>query len=330
MRNFGYSRPLEVAEAIGIEQRQADTKYLGGGTNLVDLMKMGVEHPSHLVDITRLPLTQIEERNGGVSIGALVRNSEVAAHPAIRQRYPVLSRAILAGASAQIRNMATTGGNLLQRTRCCYFYDPSYAECNKRTPGSGCSAIQGYSRMHAILGASEHCIATYPGDMAVALTALEASLVVRGVQGERSVPIEHFYRLPGDSPHIENELKPGELVIAVELPQATANLRSSYLKIRDRRSYAFALVSVAAVLDIGPDNRIRAARIALGSVAPKPWRVKDAENTLHGQLANEQTFRRAAQLMVRGARPQRNNAFKIELARRATVRALKTAANEPA
>ena len=218
MRNFGYSRPLEVAEAIGIEQRQADTKYLGGGTNLVDLMKMGVEHPSHLVDITRLPLTQIEERNGGVSIGALVRNSEVAAHPAIRQRYPVLSQAILAGASAQIRNMATTGGNLLQRTRCCYFYDPSYAECNKRTPGSGCAAIQGYSRMHAILGASDHCIATYPGDMAVALTALEASLVVRGVQGERSVPIEHFYRLPGDSPHIENELKPGELVIAVELP----------------------------------------------------------------------------------------------------------------
>ena len=293
MRNFGYSRPLDIAEAIGIEQRQADTKYLGGGTNLVDLMKMGVERPSHLVDITRLPLAQIEAQNGGVKIGAMVRNSEVAAHPEIRRKYPVLSQAILAGASAQIRNMATTGGNLLQRTRCCYFYDPSYAECvGQRTP-PGCAKTLETGR--TILGVSDQCIATYPGDMAVALTALDARVLLRGPQGERSVSIEQFYRLPGSAPHVENELKPGELIVAVELPPATANLRSAYLKIRDRRSYAFALVSVAVVLDIGPDNRIRAARIALGSVAPKPWRVKDAENTLCITIAySEPIFRRAA------------------------------------
>jgi xanthine dehydrogenase YagS FAD-binding subunit len=326
MRSFGYSRPADVAGAIATEQRQPEAKYLGGGTNLVDLMKMGVEHPAHLVDVTRLPLARIEEHAGGVRIGALVRNSEVAADPGIRKRYPVLSDAILAGASAQIRNMATTGGNLLQRTRCPYFYDPSYAECNKRKPGSGCAAMQGYSRMHAILGASEHCIATYPGDMAVALTALDARVIVQGTQGERSVPIEQFYRLPGNTPHIENELRPGELITAVELPAAWADKKSHYVKVRDRNSYAFALVSVAAVLEIDPDHRIRQARIAVGSVAAKPWRVPEAEDALRGHAAGEQVFRRAAELVVRGARTRPDNAFKVELARRAIVRAAMAAA----
>jgi xanthine dehydrogenase YagS FAD-binding subunit len=330
MRNFGYSRPASIDEAIGIEHKQPETKYLGGGTNLIDLMKTGAERPAHLVDITRLPLTQIERRNNGVRIGALVRNSEVAAHPEIQQSYRVLSHAILSGASPQIRNMATTGGHLLQRTRCPYFYDPSYGECNKRVPGSGCAAILGYNRTHAILGASQHCIATYPGDMAVALTALGASVILHGPQGERSVPIEHFYRLPGNSPHIETERRPGELIIAVDLPADAANLRSCYLKVRDRRSYAFALVSAAAALEIGPGHRIRMARLALGSVAPKPWRVKEAEEALHGRTADEQAFRRAADILVRGARPHRHNAFKVELARRTAVRALTAAAKEPA
>jgi len=327
MRSFSYSRPTDVAGAIAAELKQPETKYLGGGTNLVDLMKMGVERPAHLVDVTRLPLAQVEERGGGLRIGALVRNSNVAANPVVRKRYPVLADAILSGASPQIRNMATTGGNLLQRTRCPYFYDPSYAECNKRAPGSGCAALLGYSRMHAILGASEHCVATYPGDMAVALTALDARIILQSPQGERAVPIEQFYRLPGDTPHIENDMRPGELITAVELPAEWADRRSHYLKVRDRNSYAFALVSVAAVLDVGPDHRIGRARVALGSVAPKPWRGAEAEDSLRGQVAEAQTFRRAAELLVRGARPRHDNAFKVELAKRAVVRAL-TAASE--
>jgi len=318
---FGYSRPKDVTEAIALEGRQPQSKFLGGGTNLVDLMKMGVENPAHLIDITRLPLSQIEERPEGVRIGAMVRNSDLAAHPLILRKYPILSEAILAGASPQIRNMATTGGNLLQRTRCPYFYDPSYAECNKRVPGSGCAAIQGFNRMHAILGGSDQCIATYPGDMAVGLTALDASVVIRGPRGERSVPIDNFYRLPGATPRIEHDLNANEVIVAVDLPAGSAGLPSHYVKVRDRNSYAFALASAAAVVDIGPDNRIRQARIALGGVATKPWRVPEAEMSLRGKAAGEPAFREAAEILVRGARPYRYNAFKVELARRAAVRA---------
>ena len=259
---------------------------------------MGVEHPAHLIDITRLPLTQIEEHGGGVRIGALTRNSEVAAHPLIVQKYPVLSQAILAGASPQLRNMATTGGNLLQRTRCFYFYDPTYTECNKRVPGSGCAAMQGYNRIHAILGGSDHCIATYPGDMAVALTALGARVVIRGSQGERTTPIDVFYRLPGNTPQIEHDLKPEELITAVDIPEGPAVTGSYYLKVRDRNSYAFALVSAAAIVSLADDNRIREARIALGGVATKPWRVPEAEEALRNKPASEAVFREAADILV--------------------------------
>jgi xanthine dehydrogenase YagS FAD-binding subunit len=329
MRPFSYSRPTAIADALAIEQREAGAKYLGGGTNLIDLMKMDVERPEHLVDIAHLPMAKIEERNGGMRIGALARNSEVAAHPGVRRQYPVLSHAILSGATPQIRNMATTGGNLLQRTRCYYFYDPTYSACNKRMPNSGCAALQGNNRIHAILGASEHCIATYPGDMAVALSALDAQVVLKGPQGERALPVDRFYRLPGTTPHIENEMRPGELIIAVDLPAASAGKRSYYLKVRDRNSYAFALVSVAAVLEIGPDNRIRDARIALGGAAPKPWRVQEADDSLRNQAADDAAFLNAARILVRDAQPQRDNAFKVELARRAVVRALRTAVSQP-
>jgi xanthine dehydrogenase YagS FAD-binding subunit len=267
----------------------------------------------------------VEETPNGVRIGALARNSDVAAHPLILQRYPLLSQALLSGASPQIRNMATVGGNLLQRTRCFYFYDPGYRECNKRAPGSGCAAIHGFNRIHAILGASDHCIATHPSDMAVALAALDASIVVRGVSRERSVPISAFYRLPGDTPQIETDLKPGELITAVEIPAPPSGSGWHYLKVRDRNSYAFALVSVAALVDLGPDNRIRDARIALGGVALKPWRVPAAEQTLRGREAAEPAFRAAAEILIKGARAYQYNRFKVELARRSTVRALQAA-----
>jgi xanthine dehydrogenase YagS FAD-binding subunit len=325
MRPFAYSRPADVAGAVSLGSRQAGAKFLGGGTNLVDLMKMGVEHPEHLIDISRLPLTGIEERAGGIRIGAMARNSEVAAHPLVMQRFAVLSEALLSGASPQIRNMATVGGNLLQRTRCFYFYDPSYKECNKRAPGSGCAAIHGFNRIHAILGASDRCIATHPSDMAVALTALEARIVISGAHGERTVPIGAFYRLPGETPQIETDLKPGELITAVDVSALPAQSRSHYLKVRDRNSFAFALVSVAAVVAIGDDNRIRDARIALGGVAHRPWRVPAAEQALRGREASETNFREAAELLVKGARPHRDNAFKVELAHRSAVRALLTA-----
>ncbi len=286
-------------------------------------MKMGVEHPAGLIDVTRIPLAGIDEHNGGVRIGALARNSTVAAHPLIRQRYPVLTQALMAGASQQIRNMATVGGNLLQRTRCFYFYDPSYDECNKRVPGSGCAALTGYNRIHAILGGSDRCIATHPSDMAVALAALDAVVQVKGAGGERSIEMADFHRLPGETPHIETALKSDELITAVDLP-APIGERSHYLKVRDRNSYAFALVSVAAILSVD-GNRIRAARIALGGVAPKPWRVPEAEQVLTGREANDAAFRQAAEMLLRGAVPHRYNAFKVELARRSIVRALSVA-----
>ena len=291
-------------------------------------MKMGVETPAQLIDITRLPLAQVEELPGGqgVRIGALARNSDVADHPLIRQRYPVLSQAFLAGASPQLRNMATVGGNLLQRTRCYYFYDPAFAACNKRNPGSGCGALEGYNRVHAILGQSEKCIATNPSDMNVALAALDAIVRVQGPKGERVIPIADFHRLPGDTPNVDTNLQPDELITAVDLPAMPFATRSHYLKMRDRASYAFALVSVAAILDLGSDGTINGARIALGGVAHKPWRALEAEKGLVGQKADEKSFRAAAEAALTGAKGYKHNAFKIELAKRSIVRALGTVA----
>ncbi len=323
MTPFTYTCPKSVDAAIQAHGEGPDVRFIGGGTNLLDLMKMGVERPTHLVDINRLPLTAIEERKGGVRIGALVGNTDAANHELIRSRYPVLSQAILAGASQQLRNMATMGGNLLQRTRCYYFYDPSYRECNKRSPGSGCAAKTGYNRIHAILGASEHCIATNPSDMSVALLALDAVVQVKGPNGERSIPMAEFHRLPGDTPHIDTNLRAGELITAIDIPAVPFARRSHYLKVRDRNSYAFALVSVAVVLDVD-NGTVRHVRIALGGVAHKPWRAEKAERMLIGKRPDEAAFRAAAEADLRGARPYRNNAFKVELARRSIVRALNT------
>ncbi len=325
MRPFQYTRASDVAAAVAAA-REPDSMFLGGGTNLVDLMKMGVERPVALIDITRIPLTSIEEHEGGVRIGAMARNTDAAVHPLIRERYPVLSEALLSGASQQLRNMATMGGNLMQRTRCYYFYDPTYRECNKRVPGSGCAALQGFNRIHAILGASPQCIAVNPSDMCVALAALEAVIQVQGPRGTRSIPMADFHRLPGNTPQIDTNLKPGELITAIDLPAMPYATRSHYLKVRDRNSYAFALVSVAAVLDIDGGGIIRHARLALGGVALKPWRVPAAERVLEGKKPGEAAYREAAEIVVRGAVPHRHNAFKVELARRSVVRALTTTA----
>jgi xanthine dehydrogenase YagS FAD-binding subunit len=286
-------------------------------------MKMGVETPNELVDINRLPLAQIEELpDKGVRIGALARNSDVAKHELIKTRYPVLSEALLSGASPQLRNMATVGGNLLQRTRCYYFYDPAFPACNKRKPGSGCGALEGYNRIHAILGQSEQCIATHPSDMCVALAALDAIVRVRGANGEREIAFGDFHRLPRNTPERDTNLAPDELIIAVDLPPMPFAARSHYLKVRDRASYAFALVSVAAALDIGPNKRIKDARVALGGVAHKPWRAHTAEKKLIGQDADEKTFRDAAEAELAPAKGYKYNSFKIELARRSIVQAL--------
>ncbi len=323
MNPFSYARPQQVEEAIRLFQ--PDSRYIAGGTNLLDLMKENVERPTQLIDITRLPLRGIEETpQGGLLIGALVSNSDLAWCPAVEERYPLLSQAILAGASAQLRNMASTGGNLLQRTRCYYFYD-STTPCNKREPGSGCGAREGLNRMHAILGHSEHCIAVHPSDMCVALAALNATVHVQGPQGERRLPMSGFHRLPGDHPERDNNLLDGELITAVELPAEDYASHSAYLKVRDRASYAFAIVSVAAALDFDGDT-IRSARIALGGVAHKPWRDPQAEATLVGKKADEAAFNDAADILLHGAVGFDHNAFKIELARRAIVRALSDAA----
>jgi xanthine dehydrogenase YagS FAD-binding subunit len=306
-----------------LDQRR-DSKVLGGGTNLLDLMKLGVEHPANLVDVSKLPLAEIVDVNGGVRIGATASNSAVANHALIRQRYPVLSQALLSGASPQIRNMATVAGNLLQRTRCFYFCDPTFRECNKRDPGSGCAAMTGQNRIHAILGGSDQCIATHPSDMAVALAALEAVVQVEGPQGSRSIPIGQFHRLPGDMPQVDTNLKADEVITAVEIP-APISTQSCYLKVRDRNSYAFALVSVAAMVALDSDGRIQEARIALGGVAPKPWRVPEAEQSLRGKVAGDDAFRQTGEILVRGAQTHRYNAFKVELARRSVVRALSSA-----
>ncbi|MBV9760632.1 MAG: xanthine dehydrogenase family protein subunit M [Acidobacteriaceae bacterium] len=320
MRQFTYTCPKTIEEAL--KAHTSEAAFIGGGTNLVDLMKMGVERPARLININRLPLTSIEEHEGGVRVGALVSNSDAAAHAFIRERYPVLSEAILAGASQQLRNMATMGGNLLQRTRCYYFYDPSYKECNKRTPGTGCAAKQGFNRIHAILGASEACIAVHPSDMCVALSALDAVVQVTGPKGDRSIPFREFHRLPGSMPQIDTNLRPGELITYIDIPPITYARRSTYLKVRDRNSYAFALVSVAAILDLDSGGTLRQARIALGGVAHKPWRATKAEGLLAGKKVNERIVREAAEAELANAKAYRHNSFKVELAQRSIVRAV--------
>jgi xanthine dehydrogenase YagS FAD-binding subunit len=325
MIHFQYARANDVADAVRQIAADPKAKFIAGGTNLVDLMKDDVETPSRLIDISRLPLKTVEETaGGGMRIGALVPNSDLSWHPLIEQRYPLLASAILAGASQQLRNMASTGGNLLQRTRCFYFYDTT-TPCNKRQPGSGCSAINGVNRINAILGTSEACIATHPSDMCVALAALEALVHVAGPRGERTIAFADFHRLPGDTPQIDTNLQPNEIITTVELPAKGFAKNYSYLKIRDRLSYAFALVSVAAALELD-GNSIKEARLALGGVAHKPWRDPDAEAALRGQPANAVTFGNAAELMLRDAKGYGHNTFKIDLARRAIVRTLMQAA----
>ena len=331
MHTFEFMRPQNAAAAITTAaqaktaQQGADIRFLAGGTTLIDLMKLEVETPARVLDINRLPFDKIEEvPGGGLKIGAMVRNSDLAHHPRVEREYAVLSQAILAGATAQIRNMATTAGNLLQRTRCMYFRDTAMP-CNKREPGTGCPAITGSNRMLAILGTSEHCIATNPSDMCVALAALEATIHVQGPKGSRAVPMTDFHLLPGSTPERETVLEPGDLITHVTLPPAMAG-RQVYLKLRDRASYEFALASAAVVID-APGEKISKARIALGGVGTKPWRSHEAEAALAGQPANDASFRKAAEAAVRGAKAQSENKFKIELAKRCLTHALHTAVN---
>jgi xanthine dehydrogenase YagS FAD-binding subunit len=327
MKPFAYTRVANQQAALQAVA-QANAKFLAGGTNLIDLMKENVEQPSRLVDINRLEFTRIAERDGGLRLGALAKNSDTANHRLVRERYPLVSEAILAGASPQLRNAATNGGNLMQRTRCYYFYDVAMP-CNKRQPGSGCGALEGFSRIHAIFGTSRQCIATHPSDMCVALAALEAVVQVEGPQGARSIPFADFHRLPGDTPQIDTNLRRDELITAIDLPAASSVFaaNSHYLKVRDRASYAFALVSVAAALEIR-DGVIRQARLAMGGVAHKPWRATSAEQVLNGQRPNEATLRRAADAAMQGAVGTEHNRFKIELGRRAIVRALTIAVSK--
>ena len=328
MKAFSYARPLDTADAVRLVGERPHAKYLGGGTNLVDLMREGAEQPETLVDVTGLS-GGIETRDdGGLLIGAGVRNTAVAADRAVRERYPALARAVLVGASAQIRNMATVGGNVLQRTRCFYFYDEA-ARCNKRRPGSGCDAIDGFNRIHAILGASPACVATHPSDMCVALVALDALVHLEGPGGTRRIKLADLHRLPGDRPDIETELAPGELITAIELPPMPFARTSTYRKVRDRASYAFALVSVAAALELDGD-RIADVRIAYGGVAHKPWRAFKAEAALRGGPATREAFRAAADVELADAEPLSGNGFKIELAKRTLVAVLGDLAGQTA
>ncbi len=327
MQTFNYVKAPSIDKAIGAA---SGSKFIAGGTTLVDLMKLSVEKPTALVDINLLPLDKIEPMpNGGLRIGAMVRNSDLAWNPEVKKSYAVLSEALLSGASPQLRNMATTGGNLLQRTRCVYFREPSagtqggYA-CNKRTPGTGCAALDGYNRMHAVLGTSDQCIATHPSDMCVAMAALDAVILVEGPKGKRTIPFADFHKLPGNTPNIENALEPGELVTYVELPKPIDGGRSVYLKLRDRASYEFALASAAVVAKV-EGGHIRYVRVAMGGVGTKPWRSHEAEAALMGKPADAATFKKAAEAALAGAKPRTDNAFKVELARRCVVRALKMA-----
>jgi len=327
MKPFKYTIAKDVATATKLVTGNANARFLAGGTNLLDLMKEDVEQPDEVVDVTRLGLTQIKAKAaGGISIGGLGRNSDAANHPLVRQHYPVLTQAILAGASGQIRNMATNGGNLLQRTRCPYFYDVSMP-CNKREPGSGCGALEGINRMHAIFGWSEKCIAVYPSDMAVAMAVLDAVVRIKDANGqERSVGILDFHRLPGDTPEKDTNLGHGELISSIEIPKNNFADHSYYLKVRDRASYAFALVSVAAALEI-KENVISDVRIAMGGVAHKPWRASKAEQMLIGKEATEANFKQAANAEMADAKPFEHNKFKVELGNRSIVRALQMALN---
>jgi xanthine dehydrogenase YagS FAD-binding subunit len=321
MRPFKYTRATDAAGAVRAAVANPQSKFLAGGTNILDLMKEDIERPNELVDLTRLKLSEIKAAGGGVSVGALATNSDTANHPLIRKNYPLLTQAIVAGASGQLRNMATNGGNLLQRTRCQYFYDTAMP-CNKREPGTGCGALEGLNRIHAIFGWSEKCVATYPGDMANALYALDAVVRVRGAEGrERTIPVADFHRLPGDTPEKDTNLAHGELITAIELPKSSFAKNSYYLKVRDRASYAFALVAVAAALHV-ERGAVRQARVVLGSVAHKPWRSAEAEAALTGRPASEANFRLAAEAALKGAKPLAHNAYKVELGKRAVVRAL--------
>jgi xanthine dehydrogenase YagS FAD-binding subunit len=326
MDAISYERAGDVAGAVRAAQ-QPGAMFIGGGTNLLDLMKGGVERPLRLIDITHISgldsVTTLP--GGGLRIGALVRNSDAANHALVREQYPLLSQALLAGASSQLRNMATVGGNLLQRTRCGYFYDTAFTQCNKRMPGSGCAALGGHNRTHAILGASPQCIAVNPSDMSVALAALDALVRVNGPAGERTIAFADFHRLPADRPDVDTTLQPGELITAVDLPPPLFSANSHYLKVRDRASYAFALVSVAAALQMDGD-RIHTARIALGGVAHKPWRASAAEQLLNGQPLTQTTLNNAAAAALSNAQPQHENRFKVQLAQRAIVRAVNQAA----
>ena len=327
MDSFSFSRPATLAAAVHsaakspTAQQGATVRFVAGGTNLIDMMKLNVERPAEIIDINGLALDQVTAMpGGGLTIGALARNAEVARHPLVLRDYAVLSQALLSGASPQLRNMATTGGNLLQRTRCVYFRDTSHA-CNKREPGSGCSAIDGHNRMLAILGTSPDCIATNPSDQNVALTALEATIQIQGSKGKRAVPIADFYLLPGTTPNRETILQPGDLITGVSLPPPAAGSKSLYLKLRDRAAYEFALASSAIVVKVAA-GRIVSARVALGGVGTKPWRSHEAEAALTGRAADRATFLRAAEAALKDAHPQSENGFKVELAKRCLVRAL--------
>ncbi|MGN5235539.1 FAD binding domain-containing protein [Rhodococcus sp. SJ-3] len=325
MKLLRYERAADPAGAVALVHDNPDATFLAGGTNLVDNLKLGVETPGLLVDISRLPLDDIvEAADGGVRIGANVRNSDLAAHPVVRQRYPMLARALLSGASPQLRNSATTGGNLLQRTRCVYFRDLS-TPCNKREPGSGCSALGGYTRYHALFGASDRCVATHPSDMAVAMLALDAEAVVLGPEGERAVPIEELYRLPGDAPELDTTLARDDLVVGVHIP-APQGSASAYRKVRDRAAFAFALVSVAAELTVS-DGAISGCRLAFGGVSHRPWRAHRAEETLLGQSPSDEAFTAAADAELAAARPVDGNAFKVTLLRRTVVAVLRDLAH---
>jgi len=320
MTPFTYARAHDVADAVRLGGEHG-AKYLGGGTNLVDLLRETIEHPLSLIDVTGLSNAIEEREDGSLLIGAATRNTALASHRAVRVRYPMLSRAVVAGASAQIRNMATVGGNILQRTRCTYFYDDEGSRCNKHNPGQGCDAIDGFNRIHAILGASSACVATHPSDMCVALAALGANVHLRSARGERTLPMTDLHRLPEDHPEIETLLEPGELITAVELPPLPMAARSTYRKVRDRASYAFALISVAAAIELEGDT-VKDVRLALGGVAHKPWRAWKAEAALKGRPATPESFRAAAEAELADAAPLRDNAFKVELAKRTIVAVL--------
>jgi xanthine dehydrogenase YagS FAD-binding subunit len=325
VNSFSYTRAGDIADAVSEASTNSAAKFIAGGTNLIDLMKENVTRPSRLIDITHLPLNRIEDAaDGGLRLGALVTNADTAYNQHVETRYPLLSRAILSGASPQLRNMATNGGNLLQRTRCYYFYDTA-TPCNKREPGTGCSAIDGFNRMHAVLGTSDQCIAVHPSDMCVALSVLDAVIRVTGRDGDRAIPFADFHRLPGDTPDIDSNLHGDEIITSIDLPAKGFADHHAYLKVRDRHSYAFALVSVAAALEMSGDT-IREARLALGGVAHKPWRNREAESLLNGKAATKDNFQIVAEAIMRDAKGFAHNTFKIELAKRAIVRALKHAA----